>query len=118
MFGTPFVQPPPAVVRPQPATCNGCMNKDGELAAKNGQISDLKAAAEALREQITDLQAALNEREPTDSEMAELRARMHLNAKHEQEQRRRADRLEGELAHERRTVANLHQRFRNLGMTP
>lgn len=123
-FGVPYpygATAPPRQTAMAPTAappCGGCMNKAGELAAKNEQINTLKAEIAEKNEQITDLQAALADAPPTDREMAELRERMHLNARQEQEQRRRADQLERELASERRTNENFRIRFERLGMTP
>jgi predicted nucleic acid-binding Zn-ribbon protein len=106
-------------------TCVACMNKAGELAAKNVQITELKDEAAGLREQITDLQAAVNTASPAPAEYADLHARMHRLANEEAAARRTINATEKrvhEVARERdsalRTIENLHQRFRQLGMTP
>lgn len=103
---------PPAVV-PMALPCNGCMNKAGELAGKNETINRLKDEAEGLREQITDLQAELNEKPPTAAEIADVRARMHLLADQEAAARKALafernalqDAL-GKLDRAERTIAN------------
>lgn len=98
---------------PAKPACIACMNKAGELAAKNEQINRLKGEAADLREQITDLQALANAAQPAPADFAELRARVHRLANEEATARRALwdtrnelqDAL-GKLARAERTIAN------------
>lgn len=105
--------------------CAGCINKTGEIAAKNVRINDLAAEAATLREQITDLQAHVNALPPTERDFEDLRKRTHLLAKQDAEARAALADVRnelqtalGKLASTERTVANLHARFKRLGLTP
>lgn len=124
-YGVMTAAVPAPYAEPAPAPCVGCQNKAGEIAYKADRVKTLEREKAELLEQITDLTALANAAQPAPADFAELHARVHRLANEEAAARvaladcrnELQDAL-GKLARAERTIANLHQRFRQLRHTP
>lgn len=119
-FGLPVS---PKSDEPKPTTlpvtsCGSCQDLSRRYQLVVEDRKKVTAQRDALAEQVTDLEAALRQVPPTVRDVEELRSRLHLTARQEAEQRKRADALEGDVARLVRTVDNLHVRLRGLGVNP
>lgn len=115
----------PRPAPPVPAPCTACQNKAGEIAYKSDRIRTLEREKAELLERITDLQARANETPATPREVAELRERMHLNARDAADTRATLAAVRNDLQDAlgrrdsaTRTAENLLTRLRNAGLEP